>query len=172
MALELIAALIAAATLGLLVWALRRWRPGLPQWSVPFAAAVGLVGFTIWSEYDWYDRVSAELPPELEVVAVQDEAMPLRPWTYLKPIKMRFVALDHRKTLAHPQKDGLRMVTLYSFARWKPVSEGLMAMDCTGNRQVMVADGVTITPEGELVGADWVAAPDSDKLQAAACREG
>lgn len=172
MALELIAALIAAATLGLLVWALRRRVTGLPKWSVPLAAAVGLVGFTIWSEYDWYSRVSAELPPELEVVAVQDEAMPLRPWTYLVPIKMRFIALDHRKTLAHPQKDGLRMVTLYSFARWKPVAEALMAMDCTGNRQVLVAEGVTITPEGELVGADWVAAPDGDKLQAAACREG
>lgn len=172
MSLELIAALIAAVTLGLMVWALRRRFTGLPQWSVPFAAAVGLVGFTIWSEYDWYSRVSAELPPELEVVAVQDEAMPLRPWTYLLPIKMRFVALDHRKTLAHPQKDGLRMVTLYSFARWKSVSEGLMAIDCAGNRQVLVVPGVTITPEGELEGADWVAAPNGDRLQAAACREG
>lgn len=172
MALELIAALIAAATLGLLVWALRRRFTGLPMWSVPFAAAVGLVGFTIWSEYDWYSRVSAELPPEVEVVAVQDEAMPLRPWTYLKPIKMRFVALDHRKTLAHPQKADLRMVTLYSFARWKPVSEGLMAVDCAGNRQVLVVEGVTITDQGDLVGGDWLAAPDGDQLQAAACREG
>ncbi len=172
MALELIAALIAAASLGLLVWALRRRFTGLPKWSVPLAAALGLVGFTIWSEYDWYARVSAELPAEVEVVAVQDEAMPLRPWTYIKPIKMRFVALDHRKTLAHPQNAGLRMVTLYSFARWKPVSEGLMAVDCTGNRQVLVVEGVTITDQGDLVGGDWLAAPDGDKLQAAACRKG
>jgi hypothetical protein len=171
MALELIAALIAAATLGLLAWAARRWRPGLPQWSVPFAAAVGLIGFTIWSEYSWFTRVSAELPPEVEVVVVEDEAMPLRPWTYLAPITMRFVALDHRKTLAHPQKAGLRIVTLYSFARWKPVAEGLMAVDCSGGRQVMVVDGVTITEAGELAGADWQAAPEEDPLQTAACKE-
>lgn len=172
MALELIAALIAAASLGLLVWALRRRFTGLPQWSVPFAAALGLIAFTIWSEYNWYSRVSAELPPGLEVVAVQDEAMPLRPWTYLAPIKMRFVALDHRKTLGHPQKDGLRMVTLYSFARWKPVSEGLMAVDCTGGRQVLVVEGVTISDQGDLLGGDWLAAPDGDPLQQAACKEG
>ena len=172
MALELIAALIAAASLGLLVWALRHRFSGLPKWSVPFAAAMGLICFTIWSEYNWYARVSAELPPELEVVAVQDEAMPLRPWTYLKPIKMRFVALDHRKTLAHPQKPDLRMVTLYSFARWKPVSEGLMAVDCAAGRQVMMVEGASITDQGDLVGADWLDAPDGDQLQAAACREG
>ena len=172
MALELIAALIAAASLGLLVWALRRRFTGLPKWSVPLAAAMGLIVFTIWSEYNWYSRVSAALPSELEVVAVQDEAMPLRPWTYLKPIKMRFVALDHRKTLAHPQKEGLRMVTLYSFSRWKPVSEGLMAIDCTGSRQVLVVDGVTITDQGDLVGGDWLAAPAGDPLQQIACKEG
>lgn len=171
MAFELIAALIAAATLGLLVWALRRHFTGLPKWSVPFAAAVGLVGFTIWSEYDWYSRVSAELPPEVEVVAVQDEAMPLRPWTYIAPITMRFVALDHRKTLAHPQKAGVRMVTLYSFARWKPVAEGLMAVDCLGDRQALVVEGVAISPEGELTGAEWTPAVTGDPLQAAACKE-
>jgi hypothetical protein len=172
MAFELIAALIAAATVGLLAWALRRWRPGLPSWTVPFAAAMGLISFTIWSEYNWFSRVTAELPPELEVVAVQNEAMPLRPWTYLAPIKMRFVALDHRKTLVHPQKAGLRMVTLYSFARWKSVAEGLMAVDCAGQRQALIVEGVEITAEGELVGGDWLPAAAEDQVQAAACKEG
>lgn len=172
MALELIAALIAAASLGLLVWALRRRFTGLPKWSVPFAGALGLICFTIWSEYNWFSRVSAELPPEMEVVAIQDEPMPLRPWTYLAPIKMRFVAIDHSKTLEHPTKSGLRMVTLYSFARWKPVAQGLMAVDCAGGRQIMVVDGVEITEAGDLVGAEWQVAPENDKLQTAACMEG
>jgi hypothetical protein len=172
MALELIAGLIAAATLGLLAWALRRWRPDMPRWSVPFAAAVGLIGFTIWSEYDWYSRVSAELPTNVEVVDVAEEAMPLRPWTYLKPIRMRFLALDHGKTLAHPEVAGLRIVTLYSFARWKPVASALMAVDCPGNRQILLAEGIEITPEGTLTGAEWQPADPEDKLQKAACREG
>jgi hypothetical protein len=172
MALELIAAMIAAATLGLLAWALRRWLPSMPKWSMPLAAAVGLIGYTIWSEYSWFDRVSGELPPELEVVVVEDEPMPLRPWTYLAPIKMRFVALDHRKTLSHPEAANLRLVTLYSFARWKPVDEGLMAVDCDGARHVLVVEGVEISAEGALSGAEWQAAGPDDPLQNAACKEG
>jgi hypothetical protein len=172
MAFELIAGLLVAATLGLMVWALRRWLPSMPKWSVPFAAALGLIGYTIWSEYSWYDRVSGELPTELEIVAVQDEAMPLRPWTYLAPIKMRFVAMDHRKTLAHPQAKDLRMVTLYSFSRWKPVDQGLMAVDCAGKRHVMVVEGVAFSADGVLTGADWQMAGPEDQLHVAACREG
>lgn len=171
MALELIGALIAAATLGLLAWALRRWRPGLPRWFVPFSAAVGLIGATLVLEYSWYDRVVAELPPGIEVVKVEEEAMPLRPWTYLKPIKMRFWALDQRKRMIHPQVGSLRLVTLLKFARWRPVEDGLMAVDCAGGRQVLVVEGVQITEAGVLTGAEWQAAPEGDALQAAACRE-
>jgi hypothetical protein len=172
MALELLAAFFVAVTVGLIVWALGRWVPGMPRWIMPAAAGAALVGYTIWSEYSWFGRVSAELPAELEVVVIQDEVMPLRPWTYLAPITMRFVALDHRKTLAHPEATNLRMVTLYSFARWKPVAEGLMAVDCIGKRHVMVVDGVTISDDGTLSGADWQPATPQDKLQDAACREG
>jgi hypothetical protein len=44
-ALELRAALVAAATLGILAWALRHLLPAMPKWSIPFAAAVGLIGY-------------------------------------------------------------------------------------------------------------------------------
>lgn len=172
MALELIGALIAAATLGLLAWALRRWRPGLPSWFVPVAAAVGLIGTTLALEYSWYDRVTAELPPGIEVVHVEEEAMPLRPWTYLKPIKMRFWAIDQRKRMIHPQVGTLRLVQLLKFARWRPVEDALMAVDCAGGRQALMIEGAQITEQGELVGTDWQPAPEGDPLQAAACREG
>ena len=172
MAFELIAALIAAAVLGLMAWALRRWVPGLPKWLVPFAGAMGLICFTIWSEYDWFTRVSATLPASYQVVDVQEEAMPLRPWTYAKPIKMRFLALDRAKTVNHPSVPGLRIVTLYSFARWKPVKQGLMAVDCAVGRQVWLTDGVTIAEDGTLSGADWMPVDAADKLQGAACQEG
>ncbi|MDX5350377.1 MAG: hypothetical protein LPJ86_07635 [Caulobacteraceae bacterium] len=172
MALELIGALIAAATLGLLAWALRRWRPGLPRWLVPFAAAVGLIGTTLVLEYTWYDRVVAELPPGIEVVRFEEEAMPLRPWTYLKPITMRFWAIDQRKRMIHPQVGSLRIVQLLNFARWRPVTDALMAVDCAGGRQALIVEGAQITEQGELVGTDWQAAPEDDPLQAAACREG
>ena len=172
MAFELIAALVAAAVCGLMAWALRRWVPSLPKWLVPLSAALGLIAFTVWSEYDWYSRVSAELPASFTIVDVQEEAMPLRPWTYLKPIKMRFLAMDRAKTVSHPQVGSLHIVTLYSFARWKAPEQRLMAVDCTGNRQVMLAEGVVIAEDGTMTGADWAPVSADDKLQEAACKEG
>jgi hypothetical protein len=173
MAIELIAAIVAAITLGLMVWALRRhFGERMPKWSVPFAAALGLIGFTVWSEYDWFARVSGALPDGVEVVSQAAEAQPLRPWTYLAPITTRFVALNLREISVHPKVPTLRVVQVYSFARWRPVEDAMMAVDCAGGRRVMLTEGVSITPEGALTGAEWQPAEAGDMVQAAACREG
>jgi hypothetical protein len=172
MAIDLIAALFVAAITAMLVWLLRRWVPALPSWLVPASGGLALIGYTVWSEYDWYPRMTGQLPPEIEVVASLEEASPFRPWTYLAPTITSFVALDHRKTLSHPQKADLRMVTLYSFARTGGMTEGLMAVDCVGGRQALIVAGAEITEAGELTGADWQPAAEDKRLQDAACREG
>jgi hypothetical protein len=172
MAIDLIAALFVAAITGMLVWLLRRWMPALPRWLVPTAAGLALIGYTVWSEYDWFPRMSSQLPPEIEVVASLEEASPFRPWTYLAPTTTSFVALDHRKTLSHPQKADLRMVTLYSFARTGGMTEGLMAVDCATSRQALIVTGVQITDAGELTGAEWQPTAEDDRLHQAACKEG
>jgi hypothetical protein len=172
MAIDLIASLFVAAVTGVLVWLLRRWIPALPRWLVPASAGLALISYTVWSEYDWYPRMSGQLPPEIEVVATLEEASPFRPWTYLAPTTTSFVALDHRKTLSHPQKAGLRMVTLYSFARTGGMTEGLMAVDCAGARQALMVAGAQITDAGELTGAEWRPAAAEDRLQQTACKEG
>ncbi|OYW56552.1 MAG: hypothetical protein B7Z10_00665 [Rhodobacterales bacterium 32-66-7] len=172
MAIDLIASLFVAATAGLLVWVLLRWMPSLPRWLVPVSAGVALIAYTVWSEYDWYPRLSRQLPPEIEVVATLETASPFRPWTYLAPSITSFVALDHRKTLSHPQKADLRMVTLYSFARSGGMTEGLMAVDCAANRYAMIVAGSEITEAGDLTGAEWQPAKAEDRFQQAACKEG
>lgn len=170
MALELIGSLMVAAALGLFVWAIRRKLSWLPKWSVSVAAGVGLIGTTIWLEYDWFSRVSAELPEGVEVVWQAEDAMPLRPWTYLAPITTRFVALDRRQMVQHPNNEALRMARLYNFARWQSVVDGLMIFDCTNDRRVLVHEGVEITEDGQLKGAEWEAPPAGDRFQDAACR--
>ncbi|NJM82885.1 MAG: hypothetical protein HC844_10645 [Tabrizicola sp.] len=169
MALELVAAIIAAITLGLIAWALRRHLgERMPKWSVPLAAGLGLIGFTVWSEYDWFGRVSGKLPPGIEVVWHADEAQPLRPWTYLAPITTRFTAIDARQPVVHPTIASLRIVQLYNFARWRPVEDAMMAVDCAGDRRVMLVQGAEITAEGQLVGAEWQSVTVPDDLQKAA----
>lgn len=173
MALELIAAIVAAIVCASIAFAVRRMSGGrLPKWIITAAGGAGLIGFTVWSEYDWFNRVSAELPSGVQVVWQATEAMPLRPWTYLFPITTRFVAMDLGKMARHPANPDLRLARLYNFARWQTVKDGLMVVDCAGGRQVMVTDGVEITPEGTLAGAEWVVPAPDDGFQTAACAAG
>jgi hypothetical protein len=172
MALELIASLIAAATLGLMAWALRRWFKGLPKWFVSVSAGVGLIGTTVWLEYDWFNRVSAELPAGFAVVDAMATANPLRPWTYLAPITTRFGAVDTAKAARHPQRPEMVIVPVYAFARWQNPQNALLVFDCAGKRRVTVADGVNIDADGVLTGAEWTTLDESDELQQVACKGG
>jgi hypothetical protein len=172
MALELLAAIITAVAFGGIAHLVRRfsgWR--LPRWLVPAAAGLGMIGYTAWSEYSWFGRVSAELPPEVPVVWTQTGASALRPWTFLAPMTTRFVALDRREIAQHPANAALRLARIYSFARWKPTEDAMMVFDCAAGQQILLTDQITIDDQGILVGADWVAAGPEDGFQKAACQE-
>lgn len=170
MAFELLAAIVTAvafAGMAHLVWRLSGRR--LPRWIVPAAAAVGLIGFTVWSEYDWFGRVSAELPPGVDVVWSDSGANGLRPWTHLFPMTTRFIALDTRDMARHPGNPDLRLGHLYEFARWTPTRDTMMVFDCAAGRRVALTDRVTIDDQGVLSGADWLAAGPEDMFQTKAC---
>jgi hypothetical protein len=172
-AIEFLAAIVAAFALAGVALAARRLSGGrLATWTIPAAAAFGLLGFTVWSEYDWFGRVRAELPEGVVVVWAEPESMALRPWTLAAPLVLRFVALDTRSLAPHPANPALRLAEIYTFARWRPVAGGLLIVDCAGGRRVAVTAGVAVTPEGELTGAAWQAVPQDDATQAAACGEG
>ncbi|HSF65117.1 MAG TPA: hypothetical protein VLA78_12055 [Paracoccaceae bacterium] len=171
MALELIGAVFAALALGLLVWALRRSFPSLPRWAVPAAGGLGLIGATVWLEYDWFDRVSRALPPEFAVVNAEPAASPLRPWTYLAPMITRFTALDTSKIARHPDRDDLLIAPVFAFARWQNPQSALVVFDCAGNRRVPVTAGMNIDATGTLTGAEWLGVETTDGLQEAACKE-
>lgn len=173
MALELIAAVAASFVLAGIALMLRKLSGNrLPKWFVSVSAAVGLIGFTIWSEYDWFSRVSAELPENVKVVWHAEEGMPLRPWTYVLPITTRFVAIDVKTVAVHPANADLRMARMYSFARWQPVRDGLTVIDCAQNRHVFVAEGIEITDQGELKGGEWTLGAESEGFAKAACSAG
>jgi hypothetical protein len=171
MALELLAAVIAAFALGGIMYGLRRkLGERIPKWSVPAAAALGLISVTLVSEYGWFSRVSGRLPEGVEVVWTEGGSSPLRPWTFAVPMTLRFIALDTRTVAAHPTQSGLRSVTLYRIERWRPVDQAILLVDCAGARRVMLTEGVTIDDAGTLVGAEWVAADKEDPFLTATCK--
>lgn len=170
MALELISALVAAAALGLLVWAIRRKVQAIPRWLVPVAAGAGLIGTTVWLEYTWFDRVSRALPQGFVVADARAEGSPLRPWTYVFPLTTAFTALDATKIARHPEQSTMVIAPVFAFARWQNPQNALVVFDCAGNRRVPVAEGVEIGADGTLSGSEWVVLESRDDLQEAACQ--
>ncbi|MEH7827205.1 hypothetical protein [Gemmobacter denitrificans] len=169
---EFLAAISAAFGAAGIVLLLRKLVPGLPAWSMPFGAAVGLIGTTVWLEYDWFNRVSGELPPGFAVVWTDDRPQSLRPWSFVAPLTTRFLAMDTTKLAPHPAQPDLKLAPVYTFARWRPVEDGFLAVDCAGSRRVPIVAGVEITAEGVLTGAEWLPMQADDPVIGAACREG
>ncbi|THD85050.1 hypothetical protein E7811_04835 [Aliigemmobacter aestuarii] len=172
MALELIAAIVAAMGFGGIALLMRKISGSrIPRWFVTVVAAAGLIGVTIWLEYDWFDRVSGELPEGFEIVETRTEPQALRPWTFIVPMTSGFLAMDRSKTARHPERAELKVVQLFAFERWKNPRNALMVFDCAEGRRVPVTEGMNIGPDGTLTGAEWIVPETEDRLQKAACQE-
>lgn len=172
MGIELIAAFVAAvACAGVAMLARKLSRGRLPKWITPAAAGAGMIGFAVWSEYDWYDRLASDLPEGVAVVWKDDSPSPLRPWTMLFPLTTSFTAMDTRRLAPHPDNGSLVLAPIFAFARWQGVKEGFMVVDCAARRTALLTEGVRIDETGSLTGANWTESGSEDAV-AAACPEG
>jgi hypothetical protein len=177
MLLDLISA--ASAALGLvgvvliLGWVLRRVAGViLPRWIVPASAGVAMLGFSIWNEYSWFDRVSAQIAPPVVVAIAPVERGLLRPWTYLHPITLRFVAADLGRIAVSSADPALRVIPVFVVERWSPTRGLTVAVDCAAGRRADL-------PEGDAAGADvalstvaWQDVGLADPIVVAACAGG
>lgn len=171
MLLEFMAMVVAALGAAGIAHLLRRLSRGrLPKWLVPASAGAAMLSFAIWSEYSWFGRVTGELPEGVEVVSTTAVGVPWRPWSYAFPVTEAFVALDHRQLAQHPVRADLRLAPIYNVGRWRSTANGMVAVDCTALRRVMLTTGVEIDAAGVLTGADWLDAGPDDAILTAACK--
>jgi hypothetical protein len=165
---ELVGTVMAGLAAALLVWAVRRWKPGVPAWLIPTAAGGAMIAAAVSSEYGWYSRMSGQLPDGFVVAQRIDDPDPWRPWTYVIPYTSRFVAVDQGTTRTDPGDPSQRMVDLYFFGRWAPLQKLTVLWDCAGNRTATLGDGATFTEDGQI-DADWQPIAADDPVRAAAC---
>ena len=173
MALELVAILVAAffgAGVGLILRKLSGGR--LPRWIVPVAAAAGLLGTAIYTEYGWYPRLRAGLPEGVVLARRIESRAPWRPWTYVWPLTEGALLVDRRKTLRHPAVPELIVTQVWRFGRWQPTRESMVAFDCAGARRVDITEGVRFTDAGALEGGTWVPLSPDDPVLRTACDGG
>jgi len=144
----------------------------LPAWLIPAGAGAAMLVFIIFMEYSWAERTRNGLPDGVEVASVSSESMWYRPWTYLRPLSLRMVAVDTRRNRHHPDRPQQVMTSVLLLGRWMPVHEIPVVFDCAGNRRADLHAGVELLEDGSLANADWRRLDAADPALEVACRGG
>ncbi|MGI9369457.1 MAG: hypothetical protein ACR2O2_11540 [Ruegeria sp.] len=170
MFLELIGTIFAGFAVAGIVMILNKLTGGrLPRWAAPVGAGLGMIGVSIASEYSWYDRTREALPDGLAVVQEVESQAFYRPWTYAFPFVDRFAAVDTVSVRTNEKVPEQRLIDLYFFGRWAPVSKMPIAVDCAGNRRANLSDGAEFADDGSVSNAGWVQVDARDPVIETTC---
>ncbi|PID61333.1 MAG: hypothetical protein CSB44_07355 [Gammaproteobacteria bacterium] len=142
-----------------------RW----PRWALPAMMAAAMFGYVLYSEYSWYDRTVASLPESIVVLEAPETRSPLRPWTYIWPLRPRMIAVDPEAAMTHADKPGYRMAQLYFLARHGHRAAVAVVVDCETRRRAELVDGVELADDGSIVGGEWRAIADEDRIGEVLC---
>jgi hypothetical protein len=141
----------------------------LPKWMPSTLAGLAMISCAIHLEYSWQERTTERLPAGVVVAKVYREAMPYRPWTYLRPVARRITALDTRRHRRHVDAPNQVMTTLVLFERWMPTRELPVVFDCLKRLRADLHADVEILITSELRGARWLTLRPDDPALLIAC---
>lgn len=171
MLLEFIATIvIGIGAAGAVLIANKLLRGRLPGWAMPAGAGAAMIGFVVWSEYTWADRITETLPPEVAIASRNAVTSWYRPWTYVWPFTNRITLIDHRYTRRHENFPDQVLTAVVMMGRWEPGRQVPVVFDCAGGRRADLRAHVVIAEDGAIEGADWLRLPQDDPLLQAACR--
>jgi hypothetical protein len=139
------------------------------RWLIPFSAGVGMLGFTIWNDYSWFDRQRDGLPEGVAVVEAFTQSAAIQPWTLLVPVVNRYSAIDLRAAERHPDRPEIVRAPVFLAQRYQPTVVSAQIIDCAGRRR---ADAVDAGPDGLPPADAWFSLPDGHPLLRAVCAAG
>lgn len=166
MLLELMASLAAAVgAAGIMLLVVRLSGRRLPRWLVPAAVGLAMLGYTLWSEYTWGNRIAARLPEGVVEVVRVDERIWWKPWTLAVPQTTRMMAANIAGAATREDAPGVRIVTLYFFARWMSTRSVPVLIDCAAGAQADASEAALADPRA----ATWLPLGADDPLIRAVC---
>lgn len=131
---ELIATFIAGFVAAGIVLSIRLVFKKLPKWMVPAAAGLGMMGFGVYSEYDWYQHTATRLPQGVTVVTTYAEPVFYQPWSYYKAPIRRFIAID-KTAVKDTEIPNIKQAQLYFMERRMPAQTLPILIDCANGLQ-------------------------------------
>ncbi|WP_416191033.1 hypothetical protein [Neisseria sp. CCUG12390] len=133
----------------------------LPKWMIPAAAGLGMIGFQVFSEYTWFEHTRSRLPSETAVVAEIPETAFYKPWSYIRPQVLKFVAVDTANIETVDKERNIRRANLYFFERRMSAQTLPVWIDCGNGLQTDIAD-----PSAQV----WGKTEHTANIVAAVCR--
>jgi hypothetical protein len=170
MLLEFIAAIaLGLGTAGLIMGLNFATGKRLPGWLMPAAAGAAMIGFMVYMEYSWLARTSEQLPEGVVITATSSESSWYRPWTYVRPLTLRLVAVDTRRNRINTAQADLVMTTVILLGRWMPPREIPVVFNCASAQRADLHARVQFADDGSLIDADWRQLQPDDPALLAAC---
>lgn len=162
--------LIATISMGFIAAAVilvvqKTFRLSLPKWAMPVAAGLGMITFTVWSEYAWFDRHHEAIGRDKIIATKVEKSQPWRPWTYIFPVTTRFIALDKDGAEVI---DGTVVTSIYLLSRWQDGAIVPAAFDCILSRRADLFSGRDDI-KTKLATAEWTVMGSDDPTLRAAC---
>lgn len=137
-----------------------------PKWLTPVFAALGIFAFQIHQEYNWYAQTVSQLPKHVSVVKTIENTAWYRPWSYVKPQTVRFMAVDMQAKQTNQLKSNMYLVSLYLFERRMSTQHVPQVVDCQLSRR---ADYFSTDKTPDLQALHWVALSHADPLLQTVC---
>ena len=165
---EFVATLSAGIGAAGIMMMIRLFIKKLPKWLVPAAAGLGMIGFQVHSEYTWFDHTRSLLPKSAVVVAEVSESAFYRPWSYVKPQVLKFVAIDSAKTVPVGESGQILQTNLYFFERRMSAQPWPILINC----QTRLQANAPQQNNGEPLSIDaeaWSKTDYSEKIAQAIC---
>ncbi len=141
----------------------------LPRWSMPAGVGLGMLAFTIWSEYSWLPRTVDAMPDTVEVISTNETTAFYRPWTYVAPLTTRFRAIEHGAAMTHPEHPDVVLARVLLMGRWERSYDIRVLVDCAAGRRADLLEGMEFGADGGLEGAQWRDVPEDDEILGAVC---
>ena len=143
----------------------------LPNWIIPVFAGAGMLGFQIYSEYTWFSHQRSLLPAGVEVVRTAQESSGWRPWSYLYPQTMRFIAADIKNAATNQQNPALVLVDLYFFERRMSARRVPQVIHCQQQARADFTAELEIPAADEAVSVAWYKLAADDRLLQLLCHD-
>lgn len=167
---ELIATLLAGlGAAGVAVMIRRITRNHFPRWFIPVFAAVGMFGTQIYSEYTWLDHQVNRLPQGVILAKPIMQTSFWRPWSYIQPQVLRFIAADMANATTNQQNPEILLVDLYFFERHNPARRMSQVFYCAKQARADFSNDLPVPQPDEMLSPHWHILDSDDELLNAVC---